>query len=317
MASKIPLQLLREVSSKSIGNVSLTFMVEGVSIDASNVEPGNLFIPLESSSHNGEKNLEEAIEKGAKAALWPEDKPLPDMTPNNFVFFVVDNTRLALQRLASHYLNDIDPIVICVTGNDKVQTTTSMITSILSKQFNIHQSIEGVTPSVSIPLSMLQMPEKTDVFIYEMISYSIDEVMEINNWIVPNYMVLATSNEKTKSQVTWIEDELTKATCIEKNMKATAVLILDGDEASLKRDWKTDPVYCGFDESSLFHITHLSNEGNDIHFQLSGLRMNFILPSHLQHVVKNSVFAIALSVHLGVLPETIAEAIGGFSTIEG
>lgn len=62
-----------------------------------------LFIPL-----NEEQKLDKAIQSGAIAALWPQDREIPFYTPNHFPIFIVENPVVALKQLCEQYLNKIE-----------------------------------------------------------------------------------------------------------------------------------------------------------------------------------------------------------------
>ena len=49
--------------------------MEGVSIDSRTIQPGNLFVPI-IRNLNGHYYVDEALAKGASAALWQKDHPI-------------------------------------------------------------------------------------------------------------------------------------------------------------------------------------------------------------------------------------------------
>ncbi|HSH35387.1 Mur ligase domain-containing protein, partial [Schnuerera sp.] len=53
--------------------------IEGVSTDTRTISKNQLFIPPIGENFNGHKFIEQAIEKGAKAALWDKKEPIPDL----------------------------------------------------------------------------------------------------------------------------------------------------------------------------------------------------------------------------------------------
>ena len=72
-------------------------MIKGVSIDSRTVGKGHLFIPFRGEQVNGHRYVENAIEKGAAAALWMRDEPNP---PKDIPLIFVEDPELALQKMA-------------------------------------------------------------------------------------------------------------------------------------------------------------------------------------------------------------------------
>ena len=95
-------------------------LIEGVSTDTRTIRRRQLFIPLIGENFNGHKFIEKAIDGGASAALWAKDEPLPNI---DFPFIIVDNTLLALQRLAKEYRGQLQTKVIGITGSNGKTTT--------------------------------------------------------------------------------------------------------------------------------------------------------------------------------------------------
>ncbi|WP_179298821.1 Mur ligase family protein [Evansella halocellulosilytica] len=307
MLSTIDLHLLKSVSLTTAGDVPLTFIAQGASVHSDSIQKGHLYIPLETETFDGHRFLEAAIEGGASAALWQQNKPIPETVPNTFPLFLVENTSKALHELSNMYLKEIDPIVICVTSSDGKRMTKDIVTSILTKQFHVHQTTEVLQGYEDISLAALNMSREADAFVFELPVETKVDIQLLKQIIVPNYLII-TSNQN-KESVRSQASEIDFAIEVESAMKASSVLILDGDEPLLRRDWRADPLYCGFHKDSLFHIDHVVKSQTEVNFTLSGVRMTFTLPLVSEPLVKNAVFAIALSVHLGVMPEKIAETL--------
>src|SRR5688572_13419144 len=85
----------------------------GVSTDTRTLEPGDLFVALRGERFDGHGFLEQAREAGAVAAMIdeahaPDEARLPTLT--------VDDTRLALGRLAAHWRGRFSMPLVALTG---------------------------------------------------------------------------------------------------------------------------------------------------------------------------------------------------------
>ncbi|WP_413586429.1 UDP-N-acetylmuramoyl-L-alanyl-D-glutamate--2,6-diaminopimelate ligase [Bdellovibrio sp. HCB274] len=106
--------------------------VSGIFNDARKVIPDGLFVAIRGVKVDGHTFIPDAISKGA-SVLVVED---PNQVPNNFKGFVlrVENTREALDLLASHYHGDPAQEMFCVgvTGTNGKTSVTYMVESILN-----------------------------------------------------------------------------------------------------------------------------------------------------------------------------------------
>lgn len=104
-----------------------------VGTDSRHVRPGQLFVALRGERFDGHDFVAAAAEAGAVAALvdsrWAaahDPAPLP--------LLVVDDTRLALGRLAAHWRSRFDIPLIGVTGSNGKTTVKDMCAAILRAQ---------------------------------------------------------------------------------------------------------------------------------------------------------------------------------------
>lgn len=69
-----------------------------VSVSSAADQPKGLFVKLCT-----EASLQEAISRGAIAAVWPAGDKLPSFAPNHFPVFYAENPYSALRAIALHY----------------------------------------------------------------------------------------------------------------------------------------------------------------------------------------------------------------------
>lgn len=114
------------------GHVLPEIEVTGVFNDARKVIEGGVFVAIRGVKVDGHTFIPDAISKGA-SVLVVED---PNQVPNNFKGFVlrVENTREALDIIASHYQGDPAEELFCVgvTGTNGKTSVTYMVEAILN-----------------------------------------------------------------------------------------------------------------------------------------------------------------------------------------
>jgi UDP-N-acetylmuramoyl-tripeptide--D-alanyl-D-alanine ligase len=81
---------------------------------------------------------------------------------------LVEDTTKALQDLAFYYLSLFSIIKIGVTGSTGKTTTKEMLYWIFSEKYKASRNIGNLNNHIGLPLTVLSLPEDTEVGIFEM-----------------------------------------------------------------------------------------------------------------------------------------------------
>ncbi|MDR2195858.1 MAG: Mur ligase domain-containing protein, partial [Gallionellaceae bacterium] len=100
-----------------------------VSTDSRAISAGDLFIALRGDNFDGGKFVAAAARDGAVAALVNADGFQDDAPPCPVL--LVDDTRLALGRLAAHWRAQFALLLVALTGSNGKTTVKEMLASIL------------------------------------------------------------------------------------------------------------------------------------------------------------------------------------------
>ncbi|MDB5863002.1 MAG: UDP-N-acetylmuramoyl-tripeptide--D-alanyl-D-alanine ligase, partial [Betaproteobacteria bacterium] len=104
-------------------------MLSGVSSDTRTLQGGNLFVALRGERYDGHRFLSVAASGGAAAAMV--DAAGPSVAAGALPLLVVDDTRLALGRLAAHWRSRFSMPVVGLTGSSGKTTVKEMLAAIL------------------------------------------------------------------------------------------------------------------------------------------------------------------------------------------
>lgn len=140
-------------------------LLSGVSTDTRRIQPGQLFVPLKGERFDGHEYIVTAAEAGASACIWDRSKPIPDM---DIPFILVDDTLIALQALAAHYLRHLQTKVVAITGSNGKTTTKDLITSVLATRYRVHKTEGNYNNHIGLPLTILNAAQDTEVLVLEM-----------------------------------------------------------------------------------------------------------------------------------------------------
>ncbi|WP_028544970.1 UDP-N-acetylmuramoyl-tripeptide--D-alanyl-D-alanine ligase [Paenibacillus taiwanensis] len=292
--------------------------VRGVFTDSRQVEQGALFVPLAGDRFDGHSYVEQALAAGAAAAFWQADHPLPEA---RLPLVIVDDTLLALQRMATHYIKQLDVKVIAVTGSNGKTTTKDLITAVLSRSYRVHKTEGNFNNHIGLPLTVLRMPADTDVVVLEMGMSGRGEIELLTKLVHPDIAVITNIGEAHLLQL-GSRTEIARAKLeIISGLKEEGVLICLGDEPLLEQvigepettqpasmnvvtygmgplnDYRPDSIMQMEDGMTFSVITAL------------GERSVYSIPILGQHNVLNAMAAIAIGRLLHVPEQMIGAAL--------
>ncbi|HZZ94779.1 MAG TPA: UDP-N-acetylmuramoyl-tripeptide--D-alanyl-D-alanine ligase [Usitatibacter sp.] len=139
----------------------------GVSTDSRSVAAGDLFIALKGERFDGHEYVPRAEQQGAAASMVSrrvEGAKRPEV--------VVDDTRLALGRLAAHWRARFPLPVVALTGSNGKTTVKEMLASILAVHVGARDPVlatEGnLNNDIGMPLTLLKLRGKHRYAVIEM-----------------------------------------------------------------------------------------------------------------------------------------------------
>ncbi len=166
--------------------------INGVSIDSRKIARGNLFVPFKGEHSDGHRFVEEALKKGASAALWQKDVPNP---PLHLPVLIVEDTLTALQELSRSYRNQLDVKVVGITGSNGKTTVKDMTTKLLSLKYKVQKTEGNYNNHIGLPLTVLSLDEDTEIAVLEMGMSSKGEIDFLSRLARPNAVIITNIGE--------------------------------------------------------------------------------------------------------------------------
>ncbi|MFT8391803.1 MAG: UDP-N-acetylmuramoyl-tripeptide--D-alanyl-D-alanine ligase [Sporolactobacillus sp.] len=275
--------------------------------DSRKLVVNGLFVPLIGDTFNGHQFLSQAIENGAKAALWMEREPIPESKPEKFPLFLVRDTLVALQSMAKAYLNQCRPKVVAVTGSNGKTTTKDMIYSIVSQALKAYKTQGNLNNHIGLPITILSMPADTQVLILEMGMNHFGELTFLSQLAKPDIAVITNIGESHIEFLGSREGIAAAKLEITNGLKKRGTLIIDGDEPLLKKV-KTNAfeiITCGFTAGNDWMITDVKEGTDGYHFSLNHGQNVYKVPTLGRHNVKNAVYSLTAARLLNISPQSI------------
>ncbi|NOX62505.1 MAG: UDP-N-acetylmuramoyl-tripeptide--D-alanyl-D-alanine ligase [Chloroflexi bacterium] len=171
-------------------------------IDSREVEPGDCFIALKGERTDGHRFIGQALEQGARAALAShppsglharyldprrDSPPKADDAP---VIFLVDDTLVALQRLAAFWRRRHHPTVIGVTGSVGKTSTKELLAAVLRQRHPTLWNKGNLNNEIGLPLSLLRLEPEHRFAVLEMGFYVEGEIRQLCHIAQPHVGII-------------------------------------------------------------------------------------------------------------------------------
>ena len=125
-----------------------------ISTDTRAVGPDALFVALTGERFDGHDYLATARDGGASGAVVRHGTP----SVEGLRLYPVDDTLVALGRLARHRRDIMDGPVVAITGSNGKTSTKEMVAAVLGTRFRTHATHANLNNLIGIPLTILQTP---------------------------------------------------------------------------------------------------------------------------------------------------------------
>ena len=142
-----------------------------VIIDSRKVTAGCLFFAIRGERFDGNTFAEKAIENGAAYVVIDN----PDFKKGD-QYILVEDTLKTLQDLAREHRRRFYIPVIAITGSNGKTTTKELLSAVLSGQYPTHFTKGNFNNHIGVPLTLLAMPEGTEVAVIEMGANHVGEI---------------------------------------------------------------------------------------------------------------------------------------------
>lgn len=172
-----------------ISRIDWDTQVCSFSIDSRTLKPGELFFAIIGEKYDGHQFLSEAFDKGAIGAVVNEDADIPDIKGAKNLVKVRD-THQALKDLASYVRQNFTAKVIGITGSCGKTSTKDMLYQLLKGHFRIKMTEGNYNNLYGLPLSLLYLEEKDELFVGEMAMSGPGEIEELAKIAQPNIGII-------------------------------------------------------------------------------------------------------------------------------
>ncbi len=300
-----PLQYIAEATGGRVTQGDDGAFVHRVSTDSRHVEPEDLFVALRGDRFDGHEFIAQAEQNGAVALLV--DHPVKTQC----AVIEVDDTRLALGRLAARYRCDFHVPVVGVAGSNGKTTTKDLLASILRRHHAALWSEASFNNDIGVPLTLLRMENFHHAAVLELGTNHPGELAPLVRMSAPDYGIITAIGREHLEFFGDLEGVAREEGMLGELLPSSGKLFLYGDS-----QW-SKPIAA---RSAAPVCTVGLNSGNDwraeavrvlpdgVVFRAVGdMAGEYRLRLLGRHQVVNALLAMAVAAELGV-PEEIVQA---------
>ncbi|ANC07574.1 MULTISPECIES: UDP-N-acetylmuramoyl-tripeptide--D-alanyl-D-alanine ligase [Bacillus cereus group] len=282
--------------------------MQGVCIDSKKITKGNLFVPI-IRVKDGHDYVKEAMEKGAAASLWKKSYGDP---PKGIPIIFVDDTLLALQKIARYYRKTSNVKVIGITGSNGKTMVKDIISTILSTTYRVHKTKGNLNSQIGLPLTILEMKQDTEFLILEMGMSETGQIRNLAQIAQPDVAII-TMIGQSHLETLGSREEIAKAKFeIVDGLNDGGLFLYNGDEPLLSQNINMLGIesksFGGKYTNDLFP-TNVQLDEYGVHFKLNHSKIQYDVPLHGKHNIFNTIVGIAVGQFYKVPIEKIQEAL--------
>ena len=282
---------LSEINNILKGKINKDVSFNKIKMNSKDITTNDVFLAI----NKGHNYIDEAINNGAVGIISEYDLDYPSIK--------VDNSILALGKIANYIRNLYDIPLIAITGSVGKTTTKELIYSVLSKKYKVLKSEKNKNNNIGCPLTLLNLDETYDIIVLEFGMNHFNEISYLSKICNPDYAIITNigtahiGNLGSKKNILKAKLEILDG-------MSNKNIIVNNKDRYLKKIRNAIKV----DEKRLNVIYKNENE-----FIIDNVIFNY----KYKHILPDIFIAIKVGLLFDINLKLISEAISKFEPIDG
>ena len=302
--------------------------ISSVSTDTRKLPAGCLFVALKGPRFDGHTFAAQALEAGAAAVLVEQGANL-DVSPA----LVVDDTRLALGRLAAWHRSTMPARIAAITGSNGKTTVKEMVAAILAEAAGtdaVLATAGNLNNDIGMPLTLLRLTPAHRFAVIEMGMNHAGEIDYMTHLARPDVALVNNALRAHLEGLGSLEAVARAKGEIYAGLRpdGTAIINADDPHAGLWRDLNAGRRILSFGFARDADVRVQSLDDTAVSWQLASTRTRLRLntPQGLiettlnvpgEHNLRNAAAACACALALGAGPAAVAAGLARFTGVKG
>lgn len=272
-----------------------------------------LFFALRSERNDGHHYIDELYHRGVRNFVVEQ---LPDAFSSIYKqanFLQVDNSLLALQQLTTWHRSAFTIPIVGITGSNGKTMVKEWLSQLLSFDHNVTRSPKSYNSQIGVPLSVWLLNESSEIGIIEAGISKRGEMEALQKIIQPTIGVLTSLGAAHQENFSSIEEKCKEKLLLFKDTQALVYQMDDAIAAKCIEDFSYDGTLLGWSEKNkdaAFFVEKISKDTTTSTIEYcwqTATKGKFTLPFIDDASIQNCITCAAISLYLGMKPETLAE----------
>jgi UDP-N-acetylmuramoyl-tripeptide--D-alanyl-D-alanine ligase len=290
-----------EIAAATGGTASESFAVTGVTFDSREIQPGDLFVAMPGTVHDGHRFVDGAFAAGAAGAIVSQTVDGPHI--------LVDDTFAALQALGRASRKRSGATIIGVTGSVGKTSIKEALYAALDRNRpgKVHRSVKSYNNHTGVPLSLARMPRESEFAVLEMGMNNEGEIAALTSQVRP-HLALITAIAPAHIENLGSEEAIADAKAeIFQGLEPNGIAIVPNDSAHRDRLVKAARRHAeriitfgrGDADVHAVHAVAAEGGGSLISAALLERELTFTISQRGEHWVSNALAVLAVVEALG------------------
>ncbi|OQX64063.1 MAG: hypothetical protein B5M56_01095 [Desulfococcus sp. 4484_241] len=292
------------------------------------IEEKDLFVAIKGTRHDGHDFVAEVIGKGVRGVVVEHSGApalMPMLESRGAVCVAVEDTTVALGRLARYRRRIVGPKVVAITGTSGKTTTRAITEAVCGRACRVLATHGNLNNAIGLPLTLLRLEMEHQLAILELGTNSPGEIAALAEICEPDIGVVLNVGPGHLQGLGSVEGVAReKGTLLEALDRESGVAVLNFDDPLVSG--MADRASCrviGYGLSKRADVRALSVKRGQrwLEFELfireSGERVDVRLPCAGMFMVSNALAAAAVGCTLGIGAQEIKAGLERFVQVPG
>ena len=307
-------------------NAKDTFLgtkVDSVVLDSRQVTVGGVFVATVGERVDGHSFVTAVFEKGAVLAVVQRE---PEESEHRGSYLVVEDTLVALKKIAEAYRKSLTIPVIGITGSVGKTSTKEFIAGVLSEKYNVLKTQGNYNNEIGVPLTLLRIREEHEAAVIEMGISDFGEMHRLSKMARPDIAVITNIGQCHLENLKDRDGVLKAKTEIFDFMSPDGKICLNGDDDKLRTVAEIEGRELRFfgigeEAGKAVYATEVQSKGlwgsTAVLHSAKGESVAVEVPLPGIHMVLNATAAACVAEWLGLTAEQIQEGVKKVAAVGG
>ena len=278
-----------------------------ISTDTRTIGSGDFYLPLKGANFDGEKFIQEALDKGAAGAFCTAASD--ECKGNGKTLLLAENTLETYLKLANYRRNKQNFTVVAVTGSSGKTTTKELVAAVLSEKFKTFKTPLNHNNEIGLCRTIFEAPDDTEVLVLEMGMRGLGEIEVLSKCAEPDITIISNVGTAHIGRL-GSRENIAKAKCEIVKYQRGNIFIAHDDELIRKTvDFDGEKIFYSLKEVKILekseHYSKFEYENNIYELNVGG-----------DYNIENALAAINTGMKLGLSVREIRTGLKKYAPIE-